>query len=178
MRFHDLRHTAVTRMLRARIPLTTVAAIVGWSSATMYLMAKRYAHILQPEMREAVAVLEGTVPSNGSAAGRSSRAQSAVVLPSASRYNREELYEKVWELPLKVLAKEYDVSDVALTKACKRLRVPLPGLGYWAKKSAGKPVPERPPLPEFSMTIAEGEKKPVQSEKPESNSVTAVAEGD
>ena len=35
----------------------------------MYIMAKRYAHILQPEMRKAVAALEGksTTPSSRSA---------------------------------------------------------------------------------------------------------------
>ena len=48
MRFHDLRHTAVTRCYKSRPTLTTVASIVGWSPSTMYLMAKRYAHILQP----------------------------------------------------------------------------------------------------------------------------------
>ena len=65
-----------------------------------------------------------------------------------SRYNREELFEKVWATPMQELAKEYGVSDVALAKACKRRRIPLPGRGYWAKKAAGKPVPKRPPLPE------------------------------
>jgi hypothetical protein len=63
-------------------------------------------------------------------------------------YDREELYKKVWAQPILELAKEYGVSDVALAKACKRRRIPLPGRGYWAKKAAGKPVLERPPLPE------------------------------
>jgi integrase len=58
IRYHDLRHTAITRMLEAGIPLQTVAAIVGWSASTMYLMAKRYAHIGQSAMRDAVAKLE------------------------------------------------------------------------------------------------------------------------
>src|ERR1035438_7915213 len=44
-RFQELRHTAVTRMLEAGTPLTTVAAIVGWSPSTMFLMAKRYGQI-------------------------------------------------------------------------------------------------------------------------------------
>jgi hypothetical protein len=63
-----------------------------------------------------------------------------------SRYKREELYEKVWAHPIQKVAKEYGVSDVALAKACKRRGIPLPGRGYWAKKAAGKPVPNRPPL--------------------------------
>ncbi len=63
-----------------------------------------------------------------------------------SRYNREELYEKVWTQPIQKLAKEYGVSDVALARACKRRGVPVPGRGYWAKKAAGKALPKQPPL--------------------------------
>lgn len=64
-----------------------------------------------------------------------------------SPYNREELYQRVWAQPMQRIAKEYGVSDVALARACKRRGVPVPGVGYWAKKAAGKPVPEQPPLP-------------------------------
>ena len=66
---------------------------------------------------------------------------------SVARYDRDELYEKVWAQPIQQLAEEYGVSNVTLAKACKRRRVPVPGRGYWAKKAAGKPVPIRPPLP-------------------------------
>jgi integrase len=53
-RFHDLRHTAVSRMLNAGIPLAKVAKIVGWSASTMVLMAKRYGHFSLNELRDAV----------------------------------------------------------------------------------------------------------------------------
>ena len=43
-RFHDLRHTAVSRMLNAGTPIAKVAKIVGWSPATMVRMAARYGH--------------------------------------------------------------------------------------------------------------------------------------
>src|SRR5580698_8542219 len=39
-RFHDLRHTAVTRLLEAGIPYPVVASIMGWSAATAIRMAK------------------------------------------------------------------------------------------------------------------------------------------
>lgn len=55
-----------------------------------------------------------------------------------AQYNREELYEKVWSLPTREVAKHYGFSDVRLAKVCKILRVPKPGRGYWAKKEAGK----------------------------------------
>ncbi len=63
------------------------------------------------------------------------------------QYNRVELYEKVWSQPMRGLAQQYGVSDVYLARVCRLLRIPLPGLGYWAKKSAGKTTKKRPPLP-------------------------------
>ena len=65
----------------------------------------------------------------------------------ASRYNRERLYEEVWLEPVLTVAKKYGLSDVGLSKVCKKLNIPRPGVGYWAKKAAGKPVGKPPPLP-------------------------------
>jgi integrase len=56
-RFHDLRHTACTRMLEAGAPFSVVASIMGWSPATTIRMAKRYGHIGQAAQREAVAAI-------------------------------------------------------------------------------------------------------------------------
>jgi hypothetical protein len=67
-----------------------------------------------------------------------------------AQYNRAELYEKVWSEPMRILAQQYGVSDVYLARVCRSLRIPLPGLGYWAKKGAGKPTKKRPPLPPLS----------------------------
>jgi len=46
-RFHDLRHTAVSRMLNAGIPIAKVAKIAGWSPARMVRMAARYGFLLK-----------------------------------------------------------------------------------------------------------------------------------
>jgi integrase len=54
VRFHDLRHTAVSRMIAARVPLPIVAKIVGWSAGTMAKMAARYGHFGIEELRSAV----------------------------------------------------------------------------------------------------------------------------
>ena len=59
---------------------------------------------------------------------------------------REELYEKVWSTPGTKLAEELGISDVAITKRCKKLNVPRPSRGYWAKLAAGK-KPRKLPLP-------------------------------
>lgn len=56
-RFHDLRHTAVTRLLEAGIPYPVVASMMGWSAATAIRMAKRYGHIGSHALREAADVL-------------------------------------------------------------------------------------------------------------------------
>ena len=51
---------------------------------------------------------------------------------------REELYEQGWSRPMRDLAKDYGLSDTGLAKICRRLKVPLPGRGYWAQRQAGR----------------------------------------
>src|SRR5690242_10538102 len=46
----------------------------------------------------------------------------------------------VWQKPLSRLAAEFGISGGGLASTCKRLDVPYPPPGYWAKKEAGKPV--------------------------------------
>lgn len=60
-RFHDLRHTAVSRMLNAGVPIAKVAKIVGWSPATMVRMAARYGHFSLDELRGAVESIGGGI---------------------------------------------------------------------------------------------------------------------
>lgn len=59
-RFHDLRHTAVSWMLNAGVPMAKVAKIVGWSTATMVRMAARYGHFTLNELRDAVERISST----------------------------------------------------------------------------------------------------------------------
>ena len=56
-RFHDLRHTSVSRMLNAGVPIAKVAKIVGWSTATMVRMAARYGHFTLDELRVAMEMI-------------------------------------------------------------------------------------------------------------------------
>jgi hypothetical protein len=53
-----------------------------------------------------------------------------------------------WEKPLLKLQVKYGVSAVAIGKVCRKLKVPLPGRGYWARKAFGKTVKQMP-MPEF-----------------------------
>jgi len=63
-------------------------------------------------------------------------------------YRRSELYEEVWKEPVRTVAKRYGVSDVALGKICRKLKVPVPGLGHWARINVGQVIP-RPAFPEL-----------------------------
>jgi len=45
---------------------------------------------------------------------------------------------------VRAIATDLGISDVGLAKACRRANIPRPGLGYWARKASGKPVPKVP----------------------------------
>lgn len=66
---------------------------------------------------------------------------------------REQLYELVWTEPMQVLGPRFGMSDVGLKKACKRLRIPTPGRGFWAQKAAGR-APRRVPLPRLPASVS------------------------
>jgi hypothetical protein len=60
--------------------------------------------------------------------------------------DRETLFNEVWSEPVRKLARRYSVSDVALAKVCRRMGIPLPPRGHWAKVAAGHTL-SRPSLP-------------------------------
>lgn len=66
---------------------------------------------------------------------------------------RQELYDLVWQRPVRTLAGEFGVSDVAIHKACRRHRIPTPPPGYWAKLQFGKAV-TRASLPKLKADEA------------------------
>ena len=68
-------------------------------------------------------------------------------------YEREKLYEEVWKEPVLVVADRYGVSNVALAKACRKLAVPLPPRGCWARIRAGRKPPPRPPLAPYESSV-------------------------
>jgi Phage integrase family. len=54
LRFHDLRHTAATKLLEQGTPIAVVAQILGWSASTAVRMTKRYGHIRPEVQRQAL----------------------------------------------------------------------------------------------------------------------------
>ncbi|MBS1161075.1 MAG: hypothetical protein H6R15_3494 [Proteobacteria bacterium] len=78
------------------------------------------------------------------------------MIPSDNKeLSREELYERIWSSPMTQVAAELGISDVALAKRCKKLNVPKPPVGYWAKVAAGQ-TPIKQALP--------AEPKPIEYE--------------
>ena len=58
---------------------------------------------------------------------------------------RQDLYELVWSKPLVELAKDFSLSARGSRKGCRKLAIPVPGRGYWARVAAGQ-APRQPPL--------------------------------
>jgi integrase len=59
-RFHDLRHPACTRLLGG-VPFALLAQIMGWSASSTVKMAKRYGHVGDSSLRQAMALLDQRV---------------------------------------------------------------------------------------------------------------------
>ena len=81
---------------------------------------------------------------------------------TSPKYDREKLYKEVWADPVTEVAKRYQMSDVNLRKICKKLDVPLPPAGYWAKLRAGKEV-SKPALPKLKAPPNEDKPKTGQA---------------
>lgn len=61
---------------------------------------------------------------------------------------REKLYEEVWNMKMKDVAKSYNISEASLRKYCRQLSIPFPERGYWIKVRNGS-NPKRMQLPKF-----------------------------
>ena len=64
--------------------------------------------------------------------------------------SRHKLFNLIWTKPTAKVAEEFGVSDVAIAKWCKRMKIPKPPRGYWAKKQVGKTVSTPPKLKKLS----------------------------
>lgn len=66
-------------------------------------------------------------------------------------FQRETLYEEIWQRSLTKVAKKYGVPYQKLKEACEASGIPLPSPSYWGDLYVGKPV-QKIPLPESSCT--------------------------
>lgn len=63
-------------------------------------------------------------------------------------FNREELYNRLWEKPMTKIAKDYNISLYQLTKVCDEMEIPRPESGYWSRLRNGYKIKQKP-LTEF-----------------------------
>lgn len=67
------------------------------------------------------------------------------------KVTRQELYDRIWSMPMSRACRIYGFSDVGLAKICAEWKIPRPARGYWAKLQHGQKLPQKE-LP----TIEEG----------------------
>ena len=72
--------------------------------------------------------------------------------PETLLFEREKLYEEIWAEPMMQVARRYGISDVGLAKICKKMSIPRPPRGYWAKKSYGVKAKREPLRPATVQT--------------------------
>lgn len=83
-------------------------------------------------------------------------------------FTPRELFDKVWETPVLKQAQEIGISDVALSKACRKAGLALPPQGHWTKpvsKRPSKPVPPTDERP-IRFTVLDRSTLPVRSTVP------------
>jgi hypothetical protein len=60
--------------------------------------------------------------------------------------DRDQLYAEVWSEAMTKVSRRHGISDVALAKICRRMDIPVPERGYWARVAAGQKL-SQPSLP-------------------------------
>ncbi|MBV4540100.1 hypothetical protein [Pseudomonas vlassakiae] len=68
-------------------------------------------------------------------------------------FTPQQLFEMVWERPVLIIAKEIGVSDVGLSKACRKAGITLPTRGHWAKPVSERPRRPKPPASTTPVTF-------------------------
>lgn len=71
---------------------------------------------------------------------------------------REHLHDMILAEPVRTVAARLGISDRGLARICHRLRVPMPGHGYWQRRAVGR-EDVRQPLPPLAPDATEGERR-------------------
>jgi hypothetical protein len=83
-------------------------------------------------------------------------------------FTPKELFDKAWETPVLKLAQEIGISDVALSKACRKAGLALPPRGHWAKPVSKRPGKPKPPVggQSISFRVLDRSTLPLQNAAP------------
>ncbi|WP_409283046.1 hypothetical protein [Pseudomonas putida] len=68
-------------------------------------------------------------------------------------FTPQQLFEMVWERPVLIIAREIGVSDVGLSKACRKAGITLPTRGHWVKPVSKRPRRPKPPASTTPVTF-------------------------
>jgi integrase len=180
VRMHDLRRTVGSWLVQSGESLHLVGAVLNHKDPkttagyayfqTQHRQAALDRHGakltgLSTQSQNAVGPITGTISKQVAQAAASTR--------GVHRFTREKLHELVWSEPVSTLAAKYGISDVGLSKACRRAGIPLPPRGYWAKVAAGqsaqKPVSLAPARPGMSVDVAIRTRAKIRPPKPGSH---------
>ena len=142
LRFHDFRHEGTSRWIeRTGWPDAQIMAITGHKTAAMLA---RYAHIRVCELAVKLVALEG-----GNCLRLAARREEPVHLQSDEELPEELRQRAAWKLvsgnaamlqalvdarPIRDVAKDFGLSDVAIHKACERLGIVKPVRGTWNRR--------------------------------------------
>ena len=82
-----------------------------------------------------------------------------------ARFDREKLYQDVWKAPLVRVSEALGVLPSTLSRVCKALHVPIPGIGYWTRKCLGQAAQPQPLLPPgfYQASNPEGDQPPTEA---------------
>jgi integrase len=147
LRIHDLRRTVGSWLVRDGASLHLVGAVLNHkdqktTAGYAYFQTEDRQRALDRHGQALVQVTQDGTPGAGTTReGEPNR------LPRVHRIFRKDLYELIWSEPTTALAQRFGISDVGLTKICRRSDIPSPPRGHWAKVAAGNSCP-RPDLPE------------------------------
>ena len=151
LRIHDLRRTVGSWLVQDGVSLHLVGAVLNHKDPKT---TAGYAYF-QTEDRQSVLDHHGErlrriAASKTTHRKSKCRDDQGLVTNTGHRvhrFSRQELYDLVWSRPIATLAATYGVTDVGLAKACRRVGIPVPPRGYWAKLAAGHPAEKQPLQP-------------------------------
>lgn len=135
LRFHDLRHEGTSRLIeKTGWSNSRIKAVTGHKTDSMLT---RYSHLRGSDLAHELARLDGGVPKQPDDADQEVAHVGSPSSPSlrqqwrAISHNACALRALVWSQPIVRVAAEFGVSDVAVHKACARLQIDKPPVGYW-----------------------------------------------
>lgn len=146
VRIHDLRRTVGSWLVRNGASLHLVGAVLNHrdqktTAGYAYFQTQDRQQALDRHGRNVTNLARGG-PANRVKRGKSSSIDSKGLLssPMIHRFSRQKLHQLVWAEPVAKVAERLGLSDVALSKVCRRAGIPTPPRGHWARVQSGKPT--------------------------------------